>query len=55
MDNTLPHLIYMNIKTSIHNQKNLQYTKETFRVVTQNVHSNNTCPFHFKLSILLVK
>jgi hypothetical protein len=52
MDNTLPHLFYTNIKTTMHN-KNVFQNKlsETFTFLACDVHTT-TCPFHFKSSNL---
>jgi len=52
IDNTLSHLFYTNIKTIAHNK--IVYDKtlgETFKFFAKDIHSE-TCPFHFKLSML---
>jgi len=52
MDNTLPHLFYTNLKTNAHNK--IVYDKtpsKTFKFLIKDIHFE-TCPFHFKFSIL---
>jgi hypothetical protein len=52
MDNTLPYLFYMNVKTTMHNKNVFQNTLgETFTFLAHDVHTK-TCPSHFKLSNL---
>jgi len=51
MDNTLPHLLYTNLKTNAHNK--IVYDKtlgKTFNFFAKDIHSK-TC-FHFKLSMV---
>jgi hypothetical protein len=50
MDNTLPHLLYINLKTNAHNK--IVYDKtlgKTFKFLVKDI-DFQTCP-HFKLSI----
>jgi hypothetical protein len=52
MDNTLPHLFYTNLKTITHNK--IVYHKthgEKFKFLAKDVHFE-TCPSHFKLSMI---
>jgi hypothetical protein len=52
MDNTLPHLIYINAKTTMHDKNIFQNTlDETFTFLACDVHTE-TCLSHFKLSNL---
>ncbi len=51
-DNTLPHLFYTNLKTTTHNKIVYEKTpSDTFKIHTKDFRFE-TCPFHFKLSIL---
>jgi hypothetical protein len=52
MNNTLSHLFYTNLKTNVHNK--IVYDKtpnKTFKFLVKDIHFE-TCPFHFKLSML---
>jgi len=52
MDNTLPHLFHTNLKTSAHNKHVYDKTlRQTFKFLAKDIHSE-TCPSHFKLSML---
>jgi hypothetical protein len=54
-NNTLSHLFYTNIKTTTQNKRIFEKTiDETFRFVTQNMHSD-ICPSHFELSMLPIQ
>jgi hypothetical protein len=48
MDNTLPHLFYTNVKTTMHNKNAFQNTlRDTFTFLARDVHTK-TCPSHYK-------
>jgi hypothetical protein len=52
IDNTLPLLFYTNLKTNAHNKHVYDKTLgQTFKFIAKYIHSE-TCPFHFKLSML---
>ncbi len=52
IDNTLLHLFYTNLKTTTHNKIVYEKTpSDTFKIHTKDFHFE-TCPSHFKLSIL---
>jgi hypothetical protein len=52
MDNTLPQLFYTNLKTNAHNKHIYDKTLgQTFKFFAKDIHFE-TCPFHFKLSML---
>jgi hypothetical protein len=51
INNTLPCLIYKNVKTTHNKHVNYKTPRQTFTFSTQDIHFD-TCPFHFKLSTI---